>query len=293
MPNVPSDIRLEALAAVPGGLLQVDAATFAFLRANLNPELPVATRTAAAGVLSSARLTSPQLTELTDSLKTVGPLEIDRLLSAYENCADEAIGLKLIAALKASPTLGALRVDSVQQRIKHQPASVQAQAEQLYRLINVDIEKQRQKIADMLPLVHHGDVRRGQQVFARTTVACTACHQFGYKGGHIGPDLTNIGKIRAERDLLEAILYPSASFVRSFEPTQIVTKAGKAYNGLVRNDSGDEIVLVTSATETVRVPRDQIEEMRPGTVSVMPAGLDKQLTPQDLADLVAFLAHAK
>jgi putative heme-binding domain-containing protein len=72
-----------------------------------------------------------------------------------------------------------------------------------------------------------------------------------------------------------------------------VTKAGKAYNGLVRNDSGDEIVLVTSATETVRVPRDQIEEMRPGTVSVMPAGLDKQLSQQDLADLVAFLAHAK
>jgi len=50
---------------------------------------------------------------------------------------------------------------------------------------------------------------------------------------------------------------------------------------------------VTSATETVRVPRDQIEEMRPGTVSVMPAGLDKQLSQQDLADLVAFLAHAK
>jgi putative heme-binding domain-containing protein len=293
LPNVPSDIRLDALAAVPGGLSQVDASTFAFLRANLNPELPVATRAAAAGVLSTARLTSSQLTELTDSLKSVGPLEIDRLLSAYENCADEAIGLKLIAALKASPTLGALRVDSVERRIKQQPAPVHAQAEQLYRLINVDIEKQRQKIADMLPLVHQGDVRRGQQVFARTTVACTACHQFGYKGGHIGPDLTNIGKIRAERDLLEAILYPSASFVRSFEPTQIVTKAGKAYNGLVRNDSGDEIVLVTSATETVRVPRDQIEEMRPGTVSVMPAGLDKQLSQQDLADLVAFLAHAK
>ncbi len=293
VPNVPSDIRLDALAAVPGGLTQVDAATFAFLQANLNADLPVATRAAAAGVLASARLTSTQLAELTDSFKSVGPLEIDRLLSAYENCGDEAVGLKLIAALKASPTLGSLRVDSVQQRIKKQPASVQTQAEQLYRLINVDIEKQRQRIADMLPLVHKGDVRRGQQVFARTTVACTSCHQFGYKGGHIGPDLTNIGKIRAERDLLEAILFPSASFVRSFEPTQIVTKAGKAYNGLVRNEAGDEIVLVMSATETVRVPKDQIEEMRPGTVSVMPAGLDKQLTPQDLADLVAFLSHAK
>jgi putative heme-binding domain-containing protein len=291
--NLPSDVRIEALAAVPDGLPQVDSQTFAFLRAHLDTVLPVPTRAAAASVLSTARLSSSQLDELTASLKSAGPLEIDRLLSAYENCADETIGLKLIAALKVSPTLSALRVDAVQRRIKKQPASVQTKAEELYRLINIDIAKQRQQVADLLPLVRHGDVRRGQQVFAQAKVACVSCHQFGYKGGHIGPDLTNIGKIRAERDLLEAILFPSASFVRSFEPIQIVTKGGKAYNGLVKKDAADEVVLVTSATETVRVPRDQIEEMRPGTVSVMPAGLDKQLTPQDLADLVAFLSHAK
>jgi putative heme-binding domain-containing protein len=201
--------------------------------------------------------------------------------------------LTLIAALKASPTLSALRVDSVQRRIKKQPPSVQIQAEELYRLINVDIAKQRQQITDLLPLVHKGDVRRGQRVFDQAKAACVSCHQFGYKGGRIGPDLTKIGAIRAERDLLEAILFPSASFVRSYEPIQIVTKGGKVYNGLERSGASDEVVLVTSATETVRVPRDQIEEMRPGTVSVMPAGLDKQLTPQDLADLVAFLSHAK
>jgi putative membrane-bound dehydrogenase-like protein len=292
-PKLPAEDRLDALAAVAEGLPRVDAPTLAFLRANLDGELPVARRAAAARVLSTARLAPSQLAELTDSLKSAGPLEIDRLLSAYENCSDEAIGLKLIAALKASPTLGALRVDSVERRIKKQPASVRTKAEELYRLINVDIGKQRQQIADLLPLVHQGDVRRGQLVFAREKAACISCHQFGYKGGHIGPDLTKIGGIRGERDLLEAILFPSASFVRSFEPTQIVTRSGKAYNGLVRKDTADEVVLVTSATETVRVSRAEIEEMRPGTVSVMPAGLDKQLSRQDLADLVAFLAHAK
>jgi len=293
VPNLPSDIRLDALAAVPGGLPQVDTQTFAFLRRHLDTELPVPTRAAAAGIISTAQLTLSQLEELTDSLKSAGPLEIDRLLAAYENCANERIGLKLIAALKASPTLSALRVDSVQRRIKKQPPSVQTQAEELYRLINVDIAKQRQQITDLLPLVHKGDVRRGQRVFDQAKAACVSCHQFGYKGGRIGPDLTKIGAIRAERDLLEAILFPSASFVRSYEPIQIVTKGGKVYNGLERSGAPDEVVLVTSATETVRVPRGQIEEMRPGTVSVMPAGLDKQLTPQDLADLVAFLSHAK
>jgi putative heme-binding domain-containing protein len=293
VPKLPSVTRLESLAAVPGGLLQVDSQSFAFLRTNLDSDLPVPVRAAAAGVLSTARLSSSQLDELTESLKSAGPLEIDRLLAAYENCADEKIGRKLIAALKTSPSLSALRVDSVQRRINKQPASVQAQAEQLYRLINVDIERQRERITDLLPLVHNGDVRRGQLVFAREKAACSSCHQFGYKGGRIGPDLTKIGAIRAERDLLEAILFPSASFVRSYEPVQVVTKGGKVHNGLIKSDGPDEVVLVLSATETVRVPRDQIEEMRPGTVSVMPAGLDKQLTPQDLADLVAFLSHAK
>ena len=44
-----------------------------------------------------------------------------------------------------------------------------------------------------------------------------------YLGGHVGPDLTNIGQARTERDLLESIVYPSASFVRSYEPIIVVT----------------------------------------------------------------------
>ncbi len=290
--KVPSDIRLAALASVPGGLRQVDSPTFAFLRANLDTELPVPTRAAAAGVLSTARLAPSQLAELTDSLKSAGPLEIDHLLSAYENCADEKIGLKLIAALKSSPTLSALRVDSVQRRIAKQPAAVQARAEELYRLINVDIRKQRP--ANHRFAATRAERRRaGPACIYAAKAACVACHQFGYKGGHIGPDLTNIGKIRAERDLSRRSCFPARALSAALRPIQIVTKSGKVHNGLVRTDAPDEIVLVTSATETVRVPRDEIEEMRPGTVSVMPAGLDKQLTPQDLADLVAFLSHAK
>jgi putative heme-binding domain-containing protein len=60
----------------------------------------------------------------------------------------------------------------------------------------------------------------------------------------------------------------------------------------LKRDS-DEVVLATNATEEVRIPRGEIEEMKPGTVSIMPAGLDQQLSPQDLADLVAFLKASR
>ena len=111
----------------------------------------------------------------------------------------------------------------------------------------------------------------------------------GYKGGNIGPDLSRIGKIRNERDLLEAIVFPSVSFVRSYEPILVVTRAGKQFNGLIRQETPNEIVLATGAREEARIAREDIEEIRPSTVSIMPAGLDTQLTKQQIADLIAFL----
>jgi putative heme-binding domain-containing protein len=57
----------------------------------------------------------------------------------------------------------------------------------------------------------------------------------------------------------------------------------------LRKDSPEQIVLVTSATEEVRIPRKEIASMEPSKVSLMPAGLDKVLSKQELADLVAFL----
>jgi putative heme-binding domain-containing protein len=145
----------------------------------------------------------------------------------------------------------------------------------------------------MLGSLQGGDVRRGQAVFNSTKAACAACHAVGYMGGNIGPDLTRIGSVRADRDLLESIVFPSASFVRSYEPVVVVTKQGKAHNGLIRKDTPEEIVLATSATEEVRVSREAIDEIRPSKVSVMPAGLDQQLSPREIADLVAFLKACK
>ena len=84
--------------------------------------------------------------------------------------------------------------------------------------------------------------------------------------GRVGPDLTRIGQVRSERDLLEAILYPSASFARGYEPVVIRTRAGQVHSGILRNnDLPDEVVLASDRDET-RIPRRDIVEMQPGTV---------------------------
>ena len=107
------------------------------------------------------------------------------------------------------------------------------------------------------------------------------------------PTSRRIGSVRADRDLLEAIVFPSASLVRSFEPIAVATSDGKVYNGLLRGETADELLLATGVNQEARIARREIEEMRPSTVSIMPAGLDQQLTHQELADLVAFLKACK
>jgi hypothetical protein len=90
-----------------------------------------------------------------------------------------------------------------------------------------------------------------------------------------------VGTVRTEHDLLESIVYPSASFVGSFEPMIVRTETGDDYNGVVRKDSPDEVILATGPETEVHISRSDIIEMHQGTVSIMPQGLDTQLTMQE------------
>ncbi len=288
-------LRLDALAALPGGLAakETDDKLFDFLLTQLAPEFPVVQRGTAAEVFSMAKLSPAQLTRLTEQFQSAGPLEVDRLLAAFEQSTDEKVGQQLVAALKMAPALTALRADAIKTRLAKYSSSVQDAAEPLYAALNVDIGKQKQKLEELLASLPPGDIRRGQVVFHSEKAACKACHALGYLGGKTGPDLTRIGQIRTERDLLESIIFPNASFVRSFEPVIVVTHAGKAFNGLIRHETAEEIVLATGPNKEERVARVDIEEIRPSSVSIMPAGLDQQLTLEQLADLVAFLKASK
>ena len=65
--------------------------------------------------------------------------------------------------------------------------------------------------------------------------------------------------------------------------------SGATHSGVLRSESPNEVVLATSAGEETRIPRQDIDEISPGTVSIMPSGFAEQLTQQELADLLAFL----
>jgi putative membrane-bound dehydrogenase-like protein len=287
--KLPDDVRLTAFSAVPGGLTTVTPAQLDFMRVRLDTEKPVAVRALVVDVLVKAKLSSDQLVTLTEALKTTGPMEADRLLEAFAKSTDEKVGRALLTALRGSPALAGLHPGALRARLAKYPASVKQQTEELCATLEVDAAKQKEKIEKLLPALKDGDVRRGQRVFTSAKASCMACHAIGYVGGKIAPDLTRIGKIRSERDLLESIVFPSASIAQGYQPILVSLKNGKSHNGLTLKDTPDELVLQTGLNQEVRIPRGDIDTIEPGKVSIMPAGLDQQLTVQELADLVAFL----
>ena len=285
----PADIRLKAHAAMRGASGGVESG-FKFALEQVVATNSATLRHLAANVLTIPPHTDDERLLLTEALGTIGPVEITKVLSAYRGSTNATVGLRLIDALKSVRFLQPAQVRSY---LTNFPANVRARAEEFFATLNTDAAKQKARLDELSLNLKSGDVRRGQAIFNSQKAACATCHAIGYLGGNLGPDLTKIGTVRTERDLLEAVVFPSASFVRSYEPMLVVTKSGDEHSGILRKDAPDEVVLATGVGAEARIARADIAEMRPGTVSVMPAGLDEQLTRQELADLLAFLKATK
>ena len=288
-PQYAVDLRVNALAVVARDLDTLTDAQFQLIEQALSSERAVPVRAAAVDVIDAAHLDDDQLGHLCRVIGTAGPLEMNRLYKPFERSQADDLGLRLIKALRESPNVSAVRLDLLRQSLAKYGPNVQSSIGELESLVNVDAAAQRTRIEELLPLVEKGDVRRGHAVYHSSKATCAACHRLGHAGGTTGPDLTHVGKTRTERDILESILFPSLSFVRSYEPMQVITQDGKTINGVIREENAHDYVFATGPDQTIRVPREEIDEMQPSKVSIMPAGLDKQLTPQELADLVAFL----
>jgi putative membrane-bound dehydrogenase-like protein len=291
--TLPARLRLEALAATPKPLAEIGPEVFTLLLDHLPVEQPVPLRSLAVDALVEAKLMPRQLDQLAEALVDTGPMELKRLLAAFEQSPNEQMGVKLVEVLQRCPAASSLQPQELDTWFSKFGNTVATRAETLLAMIRVQYEEKRKQLEIVLSLLEKGDKRRGQLVFQSSKAACAACHAFGYLGGNIGPDLTGIGRIRNERDLLEAILFPSQSFVRSYEPVMILTTSGKVYSGVVRDETDTEVILSVDAQKLERIRHDEIEERQPGKVSIMPAGLGKQFTVEELADLIVFLKAAQ
>ncbi len=288
--HIADETRLGILAALTRvGQRTLHASQFGFLLSQLHPDNSVAARALVLEAWEHAELSTQQKSELLALLPEAGPLELEKLVALVVERPDESVTRELFATLPAIAEQGALPASRLRELLAPLGETWHEEVDAACRLVEANTIERRQRLVKLSSQLPTGDSRRGQRVFHGPRAACASCHAIGYLGGRVGPDLTHIGRIRTELDLLESLLFPSASFVRSFEPVSVVTLEGEVIHGIPRREDVEEIVLTVDAQREVRVSRANIESMAPGRVSVMPAGLDRQLSPQELADLLAFL----
>ena len=131
-----------------------------------------------------------------------------------------------------------------------------------------------------------GSPQRGREVFNRV---CGQCHKIYGVGQDVGPEITRNGRGSFEH-LLSNVFDPSLVIGASYQARSVITADGRVLTGLLAEDNEQRIVLKTQGGKLEIVPRDDVEEIAISKLSLMPEGLEKQLTIEQLADLFAFLS---
>ena len=167
-------------------------------------------------------------------------------------------------------------------------------------------------VAEMKSLIRNektpGDPFAGEKVFKRV---CAACHKIYGEGPDIGPDITLNGR-NDFNQRLSTVFDPSLVIGAGYRVCTVVTTSGRVQSGLLVEESLQRVVLkpvdVGAKSRTVAasdapvavavgkqevIPRDEIDEFKLNELSLMPEGLEKQLTPQEIIDLFAFITLDK
>jgi putative membrane-bound dehydrogenase-like protein len=171
-----------------------------------------------------------------------------------------------------------------QQLLEHGGADIRRRAASLFAgLINADRRKVVEAHRPALAL--KGDPERGSQVFAKT---CATCHQFKGVGHAVGPNLETVVDKTPEW-LLVALLDPNQAVDPKYLNYAAVTKNGLTFTGVLANEGGTSITLRGPDGKQQVILRGDLDVLSSSGKSLMPEGLEKDLKPQDLADLIAYI----
>jgi putative heme-binding domain-containing protein len=148
----------------------------------------------------------------------------------------------------------------------------------------------RQKVVDAFRDVTTmtGDTRRGKDVFAKR---CSVCHRLQDVGFVVGPDLAALANKSTEY-LLISILDPSRQVDSRYIDYVVTTKSGRSFTGILASETATSIALRGQEGKEQVLLRADLEELQSTGKSLMPEGLEKDLSKQDLADVMAYVAQA-
>ena len=152
-------------------------------------------------------------------------------------------------------------------------------------------------VDDFMPLddqvLQDADINNGKKLYSVTT--CYNCHRLLMEGGVVGPDLTAAGRRYSTKDLLTAIIEPSKEIPDQYEATVFQMEDGRLISGRVANLAGNEYWVQSDMNDPsnfTKIKVDEIEDMKPSKVSMMPSGLLDTLEKEEVYDLLLYLKNS-
>ena len=262
-------VALAAWSCLAENNISISDAGLSRILANLKPSTPHLARLSAARAIAGANLSNEQVNQLFE------------------------------AAAQTRGTVLSILHDKLSQIVKVNGAQTSQQAKQLATIKkrvltdNPSTQKQNQRISRLVSVLPAGDVEHGRALFFSDRATCSACHTVDGEGGIAGPDLSHIGMIRQRPDLLESILFPNSTIANSYETYTVVTTRGRTYQGIVRHAGTDWLVIMDQQRREIYLPRDELETLQRLPHSLMPQGLEANLSQAELGDLLAYLESLK
>jgi putative membrane-bound dehydrogenase-like protein len=228
-----------------------------------------------------------------------GP-EVSKTLMDAWPAATPVVRQEVVNAMLASPDRVAYLLNELEAR-RVQPREIDALGTR--RLLNdakADLRARarkllssgpadRQKVIDQYrpALTHKGDPERGREVFRQN---CAGCHRVASVGTATGPDISDL-RTKTAAMLLQDILAPNAAIDANYLNYQVTTKNGRVLSGLIKTETASSITLTRGEGQTDVVLRQDIDEVRSTGQSLMPEGLEKNISVVQMADLLAFLKN--
>lgn len=128
------------------------------------------------------------------------------------------------------------------------------------------------------------DLQLGRAIFGRT---CQQCHTLYGVGEKIGPDLTGSNRADAEY-LLANVFDPSGLIAKEYQSSVVITTDGRVVTGLITSED-DRSLTIRTATESLVIPKDEVDERTLSDVSVMPDDQLRQFSKHEILSLFAYL----
>lgn len=227
-------------------------------------------------------------------LATIPKLQPDIRATIVERCTQRAPSrlplLEQVAAGKVAKDL--FNTNQLQRLIDSGDPAVIAQVQKIWGSIRLGNREDRLlaiENAQKELRKTRGNATKGWPVFERVCGQCHVLHERGYE---VGPNLTNNGRSSFSQ-LLSNVLDPSLVIGNAYQAYTVLTADGQVITGLLVEDSEDKIVLKIQGGKIEAIAREEIEEAKVSPQSLMPEGLEAQLTKQELADLFALLTLEK